>query len=77
MKVKGGAALGFLHGRSAAALAPAGPDAIPDCARALNHRDFRPVLDRGQSVSSVGSWMQSVGLSWLSWSSPIPFAWAW
>jgi MFS family permease len=37
---------------------------FPAALRALNHRDFR-LFWMGQSVSSVGSWMQSVGLSWL------------
>jgi MFS family permease len=37
---------------------------FPAALRALNHRDFR-LFWTGQSVSSVGSWMQSVGLSWL------------
>jgi MFS family permease len=37
---------------------------FPAALRALNHRDFR-LFWIGQSVSSVGSWMQSVGLSWL------------
>jgi MFS family permease len=37
---------------------------FPAPLRALNHRDFR-LFWIGQSVSSVGSWMQSVGLSWL------------
>jgi MFS family permease len=37
---------------------------FPTALRALNHRDFR-LFWIGQSVSSVGSWMQSVGLSWL------------
>jgi MFS family permease len=36
----------------------------PPALRALNHRDFR-LFWIGQSISSVGSWMQSVGLSWL------------
>src|SRR5262249_51063261 len=36
----------------------------PAALRALNHRDFR-LFWIGQSISSVGSWMQSVGLSWL------------
>src|SRR5581483_1717117 len=31
---------------------------------ALNHRDFR-LFWLGQSLSVIGSWMQSVGLSWL------------
>jgi MFS family permease len=38
--------------------------ALPGALRSLNHRDFR-LFWMGQSVSSVGSWMQSVGLSWL------------
>jgi len=37
---------------------------FPAALRALNHRDFRRFW-MGQAVSSVGSWMQSVGLSWL------------
>jgi predicted MFS family arabinose efflux permease len=37
---------------------------FPAALRALNHRDFR-LFWLGQSVSSIGSWMQSVGLSWL------------
>jgi MFS family permease len=37
---------------------------FPAALRALNHRDFR-LFWIGQSISSVGSWMQSVGLSWL------------
>lgn len=37
---------------------------FPAALRALNHRDYR-LFWLGQSVSSVGSWMQSVGLSWL------------
>jgi predicted MFS family arabinose efflux permease len=37
---------------------------FPAALRALNHRDFR-LFWMGQAVSSVGSWMQSVGLSWL------------
>ena len=37
---------------------------FPAALRALNHRDFR-LFWMGQSISSVGSWMQSVGLSWL------------
>lgn len=37
---------------------------FPAALRALNHRDFRRFW-LGQSVSVVGSWMQSVGLSWL------------
>jgi MFS family permease len=37
---------------------------FPAALRALNHRDFR-IFWLGQSVSVVGSWMQSVGLSWL------------
>jgi MFS family permease len=37
---------------------------LPPALRALNHRDFR-LFWIGQSISSVGSWMQSVGLSWL------------
>jgi MFS family permease len=37
---------------------------FPTALRALNHRDFRRFW-LGQSVSVIGSWMQSVGLSWL------------
>lgn len=37
---------------------------FPAALRALNHRDFRRFW-LGQSVSVVGSWMQSVGLAWL------------
>jgi MFS family permease len=37
---------------------------FPAALRALNHRDYR-VFWLGQSVSVIGSWMQSVGLSWL------------
>jgi MFS family permease len=37
---------------------------FPAALRALNHRDFR-LFWIGQSISSIGSWMQSVGLSWL------------
>ncbi len=37
---------------------------FPSALRALNHRDFR-LFWLGQSVSSVGSWMQSIGLAWL------------
>ena len=37
---------------------------LPTALRALNHRDFR-LFWFGQSVSVIGSWMQSVGLSWL------------
>jgi MFS family permease len=37
---------------------------FPAALRALNHRDYR-LFWLGQSVSSVGRWMQSVGLSWL------------
>ena len=37
---------------------------FPPALRALNHRDFR-LFWIGQSISSIGSWMQSVGLSWL------------
>jgi MFS family permease len=37
---------------------------FPSALRALNHRDFR-VFWLGQSVSVIGSWMQSIGLSWL------------
>lgn len=37
---------------------------FPAGLRALNHRDFR-VFWAGQLVSLVGTWMQSVGQSWL------------
>jgi MFS family permease len=37
---------------------------FPSALRALNHRDYR-LFWLGQSVSVVGSWMQSIGLSWL------------
>jgi MFS family permease len=37
---------------------------FPPALRALNHRDYR-LFWLGQSVSVVGSWMQSIGLSWL------------
>ncbi len=37
---------------------------FPSALRALNHRDYR-VFWLGQSVSVIGSWMQSIGLSWL------------
>jgi len=37
---------------------------FPAALRALNHRDFR-LFWLGQSLSVIGSWMQSVGLSWL------------
>ena len=37
---------------------------FPTALRALNHRDYR-LFWIGQAVSAVGSWMQSVGLSWL------------
>src|SRR5581483_6297602 len=37
---------------------------FPAALRALNHRDFR-LFWLGQSLSVIGSWMQSVGLSLL------------
>jgi len=37
---------------------------FPTALRALNHRDFR-VFWTGQLVSLIGTWMQSVGQSWL------------
>lgn len=37
---------------------------FPAALRALNHRDFR-VFWTGQLVSLIGTWMQSVGQSWL------------
>jgi MFS family permease len=37
---------------------------LPTALRALRHRDFR-LFWCGQAISLVGSWMQSVGLSWL------------
>ena len=37
---------------------------FPPALRALNHRDYR-LFWLGQSVSVIGSWMQSIGLSWL------------
>ena len=37
---------------------------FPSGLRALNHRDFR-LFWTGQSISVVGSWMQSVGQAWL------------
>jgi MFS family permease len=37
---------------------------FPLALRALNHRDYR-LFWLGQSVSVIGSWMQSIGLSWL------------
>jgi MFS family permease len=37
---------------------------FPSALRALNHRDYR-LFWLGQSVSVIGSWMQSIGLSWL------------
>jgi len=38
--------------------------AFPGGLRALNHRDFR-LFFSGQLISLVGTWMQSVGQSWL------------
>ncbi len=38
--------------------------AFPSGLRALNHRDFR-LFFTGQLISLVGTWMQSVGQSWL------------
>ena len=38
--------------------------AFPGGLRALNHRDFR-LFFTGQLISLVGTWMQSVGQSWL------------
>src|SRR5438309_7056001 len=38
--------------------------AIPAGLRALRHRDFR-LFWSGQLISRVGTWMQSVGQSWL------------
>src|SRR5574337_1854789 len=37
---------------------------FPSGLRALNHRDFR-LFFTGQLISLVGTWMQSVGQSWL------------
>jgi len=37
---------------------------FPSGLRALNHRDFR-LFFTGQMISLVGTWMQSVGQSWL------------
>lgn len=37
---------------------------FPSGLRALNHRDFR-LFFTGQLISLIGSWMQSVGQSWL------------
>src|SRR5438477_388411 len=37
---------------------------VPPALRALSHRDFR-LFWVGQSVSVVGSWMQTVGQAWL------------
>ncbi len=38
--------------------------AFPTGLRALNHRDFR-LFFTGQLVSLIGTWMQSIGQSWL------------
>ncbi len=38
--------------------------AFPSGLRALNHRDFR-LFFTGQLISLIGTWMQSVGQSWL------------
>ena len=38
--------------------------AVPAGLRALRHRDFR-LFWSGQLVSLIGTWMQSVGQSWL------------
>jgi len=37
---------------------------FPSVLRALNHRDFR-LFWTGQGISQLGTWMQSVGQSWL------------
>ena len=37
---------------------------FPAGLRALNHRDFR-IFWTGQGISLLGTWMQSVGQSWL------------
>ena len=37
---------------------------FPSGLRALNHRDFR-LFWTGQGISQLGTWMQSVGQSWL------------
>jgi len=40
------------------------PDSWHNAFRALRHRDFR-LFTIGQSISLIGTWMQSVALSWL------------
>ncbi|MCC6368754.1 MAG: MFS transporter, partial [Bryobacterales bacterium] len=42
----------------------AGLSGLQDSFRALRHRDFR-LYTAGQSVSLIGTWMQSVAQSWL------------